>query len=74
MRLNEDIKGILVDNEEIKLEIFVDDITSFLRDCTSINALFDTIECFTSCSGLKVNYEETEVMLLGNQNYVRQRL
>ena len=49
------------------MEIFADDITFFLRDCTSINALFDTIECFTSYSGLKVNYEKTEVMLLGNQ-------
>ncbi|KAL9964972.1 hypothetical protein ACROYT_G028690 [Oculina patagonica] len=68
VRLNENIKGIIVDKEEIKLEIFADDLTSFLRDRTSLNALFETIDCFSSCSGLKVNYEKTEAMWLGNHN------
>ena len=31
-RLNKDIQGIMVGNEEIKLEIFADDMTSFLRN------------------------------------------
>ena len=57
----------MVYNEEIKLEIFADDLTSFLRDSASLNALFGTIECFTVYSGLKINYDKTEVMLLGNQ-------
>lgn len=68
VRLNKNIKGIIVDKEEIKLEIFADDLTSFLRDRTSLNALFETIDCFSSCSGLKVNYEKTEAMWLGNHN------
>ena len=68
VRLNENIKGIIMDKEEIKLEIFADDLTSFLGDRTSLDALFKTINGFTSCSGLKVNYEKTEVMLLGNHN------
>ena len=66
--INENIKGIIVDKIEIKLEIFADDLTSFLRDCTSLDVLFKTIDCFTSCSSLKVNYEKTEEMLLGNHN------
>ena len=68
VRQGENIKGIIVDKEEIKLEFFADDLTSFLRDRTSLNALFETINCFTSFSGLKVNYKKTEVMLLGNHN------
>ena len=64
---NKEILGIVVDNEEIKLEIFADDLTSFLRDSASLNALLGTIECFTLYSGLKINYDKTEVMLLGNQ-------
>ena len=68
VRLNENIKGIIVDKEEIKLEIFADDLTSFLRDRTTFDVLFKTIDCLTSCSGLKVNFEKTEVMLLGNHN------
>ena len=39
IRRNKEIQGIVVDNEEIKLEIFADDLTSFLRDGTSLNAL-----------------------------------
>ena len=58
IRRNKEIQGIVVDNEEIKLEIF---------DSASLNALFGTIECFTLYSGLKINYDKTEVMLLGNQ-------
>ena len=63
---NNGIQRIVVDNEEIKLEIFADDLTSFLREA-SLNALFGTIECFTQHSGLKINYDKTEIMLLGNQ-------
>ena len=55
IRHNKEIQGIVVDNEEIKLEIFADDLTSFLRDSASLNALFGTIECFTLYSGLKIN-------------------
>ena len=32
IRLNKDIHGIMVGNEEIKLQIFADDMTAFLRD------------------------------------------
>ena len=32
----------MVDNEEINLEIFADDLTSFLRDGTTLNALLGT--------------------------------
>ena len=56
-----------MDNEEIKLEVFADDLTPFLRDLVSLTPLFDTIETFTLCSGLKVNFDKTEVMLLGNE-------
>ena len=66
IRLNKEIQGILVDNEEIKLEIFADDLTVFLRNYTSLNALLETVDSFTLCSGLKINHQKTEVMLLGN--------
>ena len=61
------VSSVKTANEEIKLEIFADDFTSFLRDGASLNALLGTIKCFTLYSGLKINYDETEVMLLGNQ-------
>lgn len=68
IRCNKEIQGILVDKEEIKLEIFADDLTVFLKNYTSLNALFATVESFTLCSGLQINYEKTEAMFLGKQD------
>ena len=56
--LNKEIQGILVDNEEIKLEFFADELTVFLRNYTSLNALLETVGSFTLCSGLKINYQD----------------
>ena len=64
IRINKEIQGILVENEEIKLEIFADDLTVFLRTYASMNPLFDTIEQFTLFSGLRINYDKTEAMLV----------
>ena len=66
IRLNKEIQGMLVDNEGIKLEIFADDLTAFLRNHASLRALLTTVDSFTLCCGLKINYEKTEVMFLGN--------
>ena len=57
----------MVHNEEIKLEIIADDLTSFLRDGVSLNALLGTIEYFTLYSSLNINYDKTEAIILGNQ-------
>ena len=43
IRNNDQIKGIAVDGSEIKLVIFADDMTSFVRDKLSHRTLFDTI-------------------------------
>ena len=37
IRLDKDIHGIIVGNEEIKLETFADDMTAFLRDPASLD-------------------------------------
>ena len=36
IRPNKDIRGIMVGNEETKLEMFADDMTAFLRDHASL--------------------------------------
>ena len=59
IRLNKDIHGIMVGNEEIKLVIFAEDMTAFLRDHASLDT-------FSLHSGLKINFEKTEVLFLGN--------
>ena len=66
MRGNKNTQGSLVGNEEIKLEMFADDVTAFLRNTRSLEALHHTADLFSKCSGLEINSEKTECMVLGN--------
>ena len=67
MRGNKNIQGILVVKEEIKLETFANDVTAFLRNTRSFEALLHTADLFSiQCSGLEINPEKTECMVLGN--------
>ena len=66
VRRNKDIQGITVDTEEIKLELFADDLTGFLRNDHSLRKFMELVEAFGECSGLGINHEKSEVMLLGN--------
>ena len=48
--------------------MFADDVTAFVRNRRSLEALFCTTDLFSKCSGLEINSgEKTECMLLGNQ-------
>ena len=56
----------VVDGNELKLVIFADDMTSFVHDKQSHLALFNTIMLFSTYSGLCVNHDKTEILLIGN--------
>ena len=56
----------MVGNEEIKLEIFADDMSAFLRDHASLDTLLNMVDSFSLHSRLKINFEKTEVLFLGN--------
>ena len=73
IRNSKDIRGIKVDNEEIRLSLFADDLTGFLRDNLSLVNFLKVIEDYGSCSGLKINHEKSEIMLLGNRAYTIQQ-
>ena len=60
------IQGFKIGQEILKLSLFADDMTCFVKDNSSYNALFETLELFGECSGLKVNHEKTEIFALGN--------
>jgi hypothetical protein len=66
-RGNRSIQGILVEKEEIKLEMFADDVMAFLRNSRSLEALLHTADLLSECSGLEINYEKIECMFLDNQ-------
>ena len=53
--LDDQIKGIVVDGNEIKWVIYGNNMTSFDRDKLSHRTLLDTLKLFGTYSGLKVN-------------------
>ena len=58
IKQNKDITGIEVEDKEIKCTAFADDLTNFLRDKKSYEALNSLLDTYGDCSGLKVNKEE----------------
>ena len=61
---NQTIKGIKINEKEIKLTQFADDTTLILNGTTSsLQATLNTLEIFSTLSGLKVNMEKTHIVL-----------
>ena len=61
----DEIKGVVVNNEEIKLTLFTDDMTCFLRDIASYNRLMAMFQLFSKFSNLQVNNDKTEIFAIG---------
>ena len=53
------------DVTDIKLEIFADDLTVFLRSNRSLKYFLDVTLKFRYCAGLIVNFAKTEMLILG---------
>ena len=56
----------MVDGKEIKLELFADDLAAFLLNDNSLLKFFELLKSFGECSGLKINHDKSEIMLLGD--------
>ena len=50
----------------IKLELFADDLTAFLRNDESLRAFLEVVMKFGNCTGLAINFDKTEILILGN--------
>ena len=68
IKQNNDITGIEVEGKEIKCTAFADDLTNFLRDKKSYEALNLLLNTYGDCSGLKVNKEKKEAYWLGKSH------
>ena len=66
IRNNKDIRGIKINEKELKLVVFADDMASFVSDKLSYFSLINSIKSFSSLSGLKMNHEKAENLPLGN--------
>ena len=64
IRRNKDIQGITVGTKEIKLGLFADDLTGLLKIDHSLIKFMELVEAFGECSGLRINLDKSEVMIL----------
>ena len=66
IRSDNEIQGLKIGQETVKLSSFAVDMTCFLKDKLSYIALFEILKFFEELSGLKVNHEKTELLAFGN--------
>ena len=64
IRSDNDIRGIMVDGQEIKLGLFADDLTGFLKNDKSLIKFLELVLLFGKCSGLVINHDKSEILLL----------
>ncbi len=60
------IKGIKIDNIEIKISLLADYITLILIDLISMRKAVSTCKLFQQCSGLKLNINKPKAQHTGN--------
>ena len=65
IRSNDNVSGIKVSDVKIVISQYADDTTLFLKDESSIKSLFQILEHFGKCAGLKINKTKTEILSLG---------
>ena len=66
---NRKIIGITCNNTELKYSAYADDLTAFLKDKESINELMRVLKEFRKISGLEININKTEGLVLGNNSH-----
>ena len=69
LRNNKNIKGIKIDNVELKFSQYADDASAFLDGSkTSLEETLQELETFANISGLKTNFDKTQVVWIGAKN------
>lgn len=74
IKQNHDIKGIVVQDREFKCIAFADDLTKFLHDKKSYNALSSLLNTCGEYSGLKLNKDKKEAYWLGSSHQYHEAL
>ena len=63
---SKEIEGIQIDpNKSIKITQYADDSTVFVKDIWSVPRLFDLLQQFENCSGLRINQSKPKILWLG---------
>ena len=67
IRSDNEILGFRINNKEIKLALYADDITVAVPDLKSAQKVFEVLKSFSKDSGLNVNIKKSEGMWLGKE-------
>jgi hypothetical protein len=63
----EEIKGIQIGKETVKISVFVEDIIIYLKEPkNSTPKLLDTINSFSNVAGYKINFQKSVAFLYTN--------
>ena len=65
IRTDNDVRGIHIQNTEIKITQLADDTTCFVKDKNSLQRLISTFKDFEICSGLQINIDKTKAKVIG---------
>ena len=65
LRRDTGLKGINLENFEVRQILYADDMTIFIRDKAPIKRLEQLFQSFREVSGLKVYLDKTNIMLIG---------
>ncbi len=66
IRNDTNIKGIKINNKEIKISLLADDITLILFDLDSVQNSLTILKKFSNCSGPKINVDKAKAKYVGN--------
>ena len=68
IRQNDNVKGFVVNNQEIKTSLLADDTVCFLDGSVKFfDNLFETLKVFSKLSGCKINLSKTEAIWIGSK-------
>ena len=66
LRSNHKAKGIIIDELEYKIIQLADNTTIFTKDLDSLQAFIAAFKHFENVSGLKLNFDKSEIIPLGS--------
>jgi hypothetical protein len=71
IRQEEEIKGIQIGKEIIKVSLLADNMILYLKDLkNSTQKLLDTINSFSNVAGYKINFQKSEAFLYTNNEHI----
>lgn len=65
IRRSQDVEGISINGVEVKVSLYADDMTIFLRNERSLAACLSILDEFRIASGLEINFNKTKMMWIG---------